>query len=123
LQELGATDGGALSLIPAVGYLESLALAASAQAVITDSGGLQREAYWFGTPCITVRAETEWTETVDCGANVLVPPAQAPDRLAMTLSAQLSRWGSGKTWDRASYGDGTAAQRIAKAVHELVEQL
>jgi UDP-N-acetylglucosamine 2-epimerase len=122
LQELGATDGGALSLIPAVGYLESLALAASAQAVITDSGGLQREAYWFGTPCITVRAETEWTETVDCGANVLVPPELAPDRLAMTLSDQLRRWGSGKTWDRTSYGDGTAAQRIAKAVHDLIEQ-
>jgi UDP-GlcNAc3NAcA epimerase len=113
---------GRFRSIPAVGYLESLALAASAQAVITDSGGLQREAYWFGTPCITVRAETEWTETVDCGANVLVPPEQAPDLLAMTLSDQLGRWGSGKTWDRTSYGDGTAAQRIAKAVNDLIEQ-
>jgi hypothetical protein len=40
----------------------------------------------------------------------------------MTLSAQLSRWGSGKTWDRTSYGDGTAAQRIATALHDLIEQ-
>jgi UDP-N-acetylglucosamine 2-epimerase len=122
LEELGATDGGALSLIPAVGYLESLALADGAQAVITDSGGVQREAYWFGTPCITVRSETEWTETLECGANVLVPPEQAPDRLATSLSAQLTRWGGGKTWDRSSYGDGTAALRIAKAVRDLIEQ-
>jgi hypothetical protein len=46
----------------------------------------------------------------------------APERLATTLAAQLSRWGSGEIWDRTSYGDGTAAQRIAQAVRDLIEQ-
>lgn len=53
-------------------HLQTLALAASARAVLTDSGGLQREAYWLRTPCLTLRDRTEWVETVTCGANRLV---------------------------------------------------
>jgi UDP-N-acetylglucosamine 2-epimerase len=123
LQNLGVLGrtGGSLTFIPAVGYLESLSLAAGARAVVTDSGGLQREAYWFGTPCVTVRGETEWTETLDCGANALVPPEQAPARLATTVADQVRRWSSGKTWDRSSYGDGTAAERISRAVQDLLD--
>ena len=123
LEGLGTVgrDGGSLSFIPAVGYLESLSLASGARAIVTDSGGLQREAYWFGTPCVTVRQETEWTETLDCGANALVSPADAPERLAATVADQVRRWSSGKTWDRAVYGDGTAADRIGRAVQDLLD--
>jgi UDP-GlcNAc3NAcA epimerase len=92
-----------------VGYLESLALVQSAAVVVTDSGGLQREAYWLGRPCITVRNETEWVETVECGANRLVSPetaARLPDEIA-AADSQVA------TWDRGAYGDGGAAERIA----------
>jgi UDP-N-acetylglucosamine 2-epimerase len=122
LQALGkrGQDGGSLSLIPAVGYLESLALAAGAKAVVTDSGGLQREAYWLGTPCVTVRAETEWGETIECGSNVLVAPANAAKGLGGALAQQLERWSNGRSWPRTSYGDGTAAGRIVAATAQLL---
>jgi UDP-GlcNAc3NAcA epimerase len=92
-----------------VGYLESLALVKRATVVVTDSGGLQREAYWLGRPCITVRDETEWTETVERGANRLVPP-EAASRLADEIATACA---SGATWDHQAYGDGNAAGRIA----------
>ena len=95
----------ALSMGGPLGYLESLALARTAKAVVTDSGGLQREAYWLGVPCFTVRDETEWAETIECGANHLVPPdvaAALPEMIA-TLNGTAPRW------DRTAYGDGHAA--------------
>lgn len=92
-----------------IGYLESLALVQRAAVVVTDSGGLQREAYWLGRPCITVRGETEWVETVERGANRLVPPESA-SRLGAEIAAAHTR---ATTWDRRAYGDGGAASRIA----------
>jgi len=92
-----------------VGYLESLALLRGAAVVVTDSGGLQREAYWLGRPCITVRAETEWRETVELGANRLLPPESA-SRLGEEIAAARGRQA---TWERNAYGTGHAAQRIA----------
>jgi UDP-N-acetylglucosamine 2-epimerase len=112
---------GLLRLVPAIGYLESLALTAGARAVVTDSGGLQREAYWLGTPCVTVRSETEWEETIACGANRLVPPAEVSRGLADALTGQVARWNGESRWAATAYGDGQAAERIRAAVAELLQ--
>ena len=113
LDEHGITPAPRLHAIAPVGYLEMLALVAGARAVVTDSGGLQKEAYWLGVPCVTLRPSTEWVDTVLAGANTLVDPDQI-ERL-------------GEALDQASfpaaapqlYGDGRTAARIADALYTL----
>jgi UDP-N-acetylglucosamine 2-epimerase len=114
---------GLLSSIPSsvsirlpLGYLEAIAAVRDAAVVVTDSGGLQREAYWLGTPCVTLRHETEWRETLDCGANLLVPPLQAKQRLAAAVTQQCA--GDREPWDTGAYGDGNAAKRVAAAIEK-----
>ena len=98
--------------LPPVGYLELTALAAQARVILTDSGGLQKEAYWHGVPCVTLRPSTEWVDTVETGANVLVD--DDPDRLvAAVAEARMPL-------DRPQlYGDGHAAERIAQSLVRL----
>jgi UDP-N-acetylglucosamine 2-epimerase len=111
--------GGPVHFVDSMGYLESVGCIEAASAVVTDSGGVQREAYWLGTPCVTVREETEWQETIDLGANRLVPPDALPAALepAVRLALASDRPGS---WSRNQYGEGDAANRIAEAVSSLV---
>ncbi len=111
---------GRLCLLPPVGYLESIALTRGAEAVVTDSGGVQREAYWLGVPCVTLRDETEWLETVEVGANATVAPDEAADGLAEAVARHRARWSGSPTWNRDAYGTGDAARRVAAAVGELL---
>jgi UDP-GlcNAc3NAcA epimerase len=112
LERLGwhAGDAPRLKLREPLGYLESLAVLNGARAVVTDSGGIQREAYWLGVPCVTVRTETEWTETLEAGANRLLPPLEAQRLSDAVAEAGASR---SRGWDRTAYGDGHAAERVA----------
>ena len=97
---------GHVELVAPLGYLELTALVAHARVVVTDSGGLQKEAYWFGVPCVTARPSTEWTDTVEAGANLLVD--DDPERLAAAVAA------AAMPEERPHlYGDGAAADRIA----------
>jgi UDP-GlcNAc3NAcA epimerase len=102
-------------VVPPLGYFETIGAVCAASAVVTDSGGLQREAYWLETPCVTVRDETEWEETIELGANVLVPPDQA-ERLAATARTAVERKSRGQGWDTTAYGDGSAAGKIADSI-------
>jgi len=94
-----------IRVLDPLGYLDMIDLAARARVIVTDSGGLQKEAYWLGVPCITLRNETEWTETVDGGWNVLT--GDNPDRIV-----RLVRSISPPPHRPALYGDGCAAARI-----------
>jgi len=111
---------GRLTLLPPVGYLESLALTRSAEIVVTDSGGVQREAYWFGVPCVTLRGETEWLETVELGANTTLAPDDVPAGLAGAVARHRDRWRRSSGWNRDAYGSGDAASRVADAVAGLL---
>ena len=99
---------GNVQAIEPLGYLEMLALVAAADAVVTDSGGLQKEAYWLGVPCVTVRPSTEWVDTVAAGANSLVEPGG----LAGALEAARYPPEAPQL-----YGDGHAAERVAAALY------
>lgn len=97
---------GALQLIKPLGYQDMLALVGQAHCLLTDSGGLQKEAYFLRTPCITLRGETEWTETVDEGWNVLVDAE--PERILAALKHRFP-----ETPPPPHYGDGRASRLIA----------
>lgn len=117
---LGLGSDERLHVVPPLGYFEMIGAIRDASIVITDSGGVQREAYWLGVPCITMRSETEWHETVTLGANTLVPPSSIGNALGAAVERRLA---GGQTWDRGAYGAGDAASRIIEAIASLEQTL
>lgn len=112
LGRLGLEGGPRLHLIGPLGYLEMLALQERARLVVTDSGGVQREAYLLGVPCITLRDRTEWVETVQTGWNVLVGTNEA--RLLEEAGRFLDGWRPSE--HPALFGQGDASQRIVEVL-------
>ena len=94
-----------LNIIPPVGYLDMLILEQSARAILTDSGGMQKEAYFFGVPCVTMRTETEWVETVEAGWNIVV----GADRGKIVEAVRSFKTDNHRP---ELYGDGRAAEKI-----------
>jgi UDP-N-acetylglucosamine 2-epimerase (non-hydrolysing)/UDP-GlcNAc3NAcA epimerase len=109
LERLVHIDG--MALTEPLSYAQLSALLCQARAVVTDSGGIQKEAYVAGVPCITLRANTEWVETVDTGWNTLV------DLDAGATLAALERQPPAE--HPALYGDGHAAERCVEAIGTL----
>jgi UDP-GlcNAc3NAcA epimerase len=112
LERDGLTLHEHVLLLPPLGYLDFAALAAQARVIVTDSGGLQKEAYWYGVPCVTLRPSTEWVDTVTVGANRLVDD----DPAALAEAVADARM---PTERPQLYGDGKAATRIADLVSTL----
>ena len=104
-------DLDGLQMTGPLGYVEFSALVCQARAVVTDSGGVQKEAYLAGVPCVTLRANTEWVETVTSGWNTLVDLDPAAALAALDARPPAER--------PELYGDGHAAERCVEAIGKL----
>lgn len=112
LQKLDVQFGDNVRQIEPVGYYDMMVLEENARIIATDSGGVQREAYFWSKPCLTLRDETEWTETVQVGWNKLV---------GVDVDCILSAW---KTFTPPAeqppiFGDGTAGEKIANILGQI----
>jgi UDP-GlcNAc3NAcA epimerase len=109
LKSIPIVTNAQLILIEPVSYLDTLLLQSQARFILTDSGGVQKEAFFFRVPCITLRDETEWVETVDTGWNVVA----GTRRESIVQAARRAKAGR---FDAYPFGDGNAAQNIAKVI-------
>jgi UDP-N-acetylglucosamine 2-epimerase len=106
LENAGIPLQGQLRPVAPLGYFEMLAMEKHARKILTDSGGVQKEAFYLGVPCITLRDRTEWPETVELGANHIA--GNTPDSIRAAVRADHQR-----DWRAAvPYGDGRAAEKI-----------
>lgn len=100
-----------IKVIEPVGYLEMLMLEQNSLKIVTDSGGVQKEAYFMGKPCITMRDETEWVETVDVGWNIVVGTSK--EKIVHAINKF-----NPTTEQPNIFGDGNASQRISQIIQE-----
>jgi UDP-N-acetylglucosamine 2-epimerase (non-hydrolysing)/UDP-GlcNAc3NAcA epimerase len=107
----GGMELNGVVVAPPLGYLEFTTLLLHARAVLTDSGGVQKEAYLAGVPCVTMRPTTEWRETVEAGWNALVDLDLAAARAALERRPPAAR--------PPLYGDGRAGERVVESLLRL----
>jgi len=101
-------DSHRVRLIEPVSYLNMLVLEKNARAILTDSGGVQKEAYWFKVPCFTLREETEWVETVKTGWNVLV----GAETKKIVDAVRQREWGKDPLKNKRIFGNGRTSEKI-----------
>lgn len=112
LQDFDIVLPGNITIIEPVGYLDMILLEKHAAVIATDSGGVQKEAYFHKTPCITMRDETEWVELVECGANILTGANESKIETAIKRSFDTTPG----IFSKPLYGNGDAGMQIAKAI-------
>lgn len=103
-----------LSVVEPLGYLDMVRLEQEAAIIATDSGGVQKEAFFYRVPCVTLRDETEWVELVELGWNRLQAPV---DEMLVEKALRGALGTAGR--EATPYGDGTTAERIASVIREL----
>ncbi len=101
-----------LNIIDPVGFFEFSKLLKDSKAIITDSGGVQKEAYWHEKPCVTVREQTEWLETIEAGGNILAKPTEIKEKLDIMLSNEIA-------FKKELYGYKDTSLRILKILETL----
>lgn len=114
LELFGIEPGPNIHISSPLGYLDFIFLEKHAKRIITDSGGVQKEAYFLETPCITLRPETEWVETVETGANLLVRD-RSKEAILEAIYAEIN-----PNFESQPYGDGNASQIILNHLADLL---
>jgi len=109
MEKFGLRLNGVRTIDP-VGFLDMIDLEKHASLILTDSGGVQKEAYFHRVPCVTARHETEWTELVTHGWNLILPPGDDSESIAAAILKRVGRSGD----DVHLYGSGKASQEIAR---------
>lgn len=113
INDYGLSFNENIKVIEPIGYLDMLMLEANSKKIVTDSGGVQKEAYFMGKPCITMRDETEWIETVEVGWNVIVGTDK--DKITNAIKS-FNPNGNQKL----IFGDGKAAEKIAELIKKVL---
>jgi UDP-N-acetylglucosamine 2-epimerase len=113
IEPTGCSPSPRVRLVDPVSYLEMLVLEKNARLVLTDSGGVQKEAYFFGVPCVTLREETEWVETVEAGWNTLV----GADKTRILQGVRTFR---PEDQQPQVFGDGKASEKIVRHLQSVL---